>query len=81
LGTDGLLFTPASELPVATDTVLGGVKVGAGLSVDAAGVLSSGGGITNPVAGSVANMKLWTGTQAQYDALTKDPLTIYHVTA
>jgi hypothetical protein len=46
LGTDGLIFTPAGSgpaytLPVATASVLGGVKVGTGLSVDGTGVLSA----------------------------------------
>ena len=44
--------------------------------VDAA----SGGGVTNPVAGSVAGMTLWMGTQAAYDALTKDAKTLYAIT-
>ena len=46
LGTDGLIFTPSGSgpaytLPVATASVLGGVKVGTGLSVDGTGVLSA----------------------------------------
>jgi hypothetical protein len=64
--------------------VVGGVKIGDGLTIDAEGLLSSsaGAGVTNPVAGSVAGLKIWTGTQAQYDAIaTKDPKTIFHVTA
>jgi hypothetical protein len=50
--------------------------------VDAA-VAASGGGssVTNPVAGSVANMVLWTGTQVAYDAIaTKSATTVYHIT-
>lgn len=39
------------ELPIATDTVLGGVKVGAGLSISSGGVLSAnGGGVADAVA-------------------------------
>lgn len=43
LGTDGKVFVPSSlyALPVATATVLGGIKVGAGLSMTADGVLSA----------------------------------------
>jgi hypothetical protein len=43
LGTDGRLFVPASlfVLPVATATVLGGIKVGAGLTMTVDGVLSA----------------------------------------
>jgi hypothetical protein len=40
----------------------------------------SGGGVTNPVAGSVSGMTLWTGTQAQYDGIsTKDAKTVYYI--
>jgi hypothetical protein len=45
-------------------------------------VAAGGGGssVTNPVAGSVANMVLWTGSQSAYDAVaTKDPKTVYMV--
>jgi len=42
----------------------------------------SGGGssVTNPVAGSVAGMTIWTGTQAAYDALTKSATGVYFIT-
>lgn len=46
------------KLPIASETTLGGVKVGNGLSIDETGVLSSSGG------GSVVEL-----TQAEYDAL------------
>jgi hypothetical protein len=40
----------------------------------------AGGGVTNPVAGSVAGLTLWLGSQAAYDALpTKDAKTIYYL--
>jgi hypothetical protein len=39
----------------------------------------AGGGVTNPVAGSVAGLTLWLGTQAEYDALTPDASTIYYI--
>lgn len=35
---------PAYELPIASETTLGGIKVGAGLSIDVEGVLSAVGG-------------------------------------
>jgi hypothetical protein len=69
-------------LPTASATVLGGVKVGAGITVTADGTISASGGVTNPVAGSQAGIVLWVGTQAQYDAIaTKDSRTIYNITA
>ena len=72
----------AYVLPAATTTTLGGVKVGAGLAVTADGTLSSGAGVANPVAGSVAGLTMWVGTQAAYDAIgTKDTKTVYNVTA
>jgi hypothetical protein len=51
--------------------------------VDAQVAAGGGGGssVTNPVAGSVAGMVLWTGTQAAYDAIaTKSATTVYHIT-
>jgi hypothetical protein len=48
--------------------------------VDAAVAAGGGGGVTNPVAGSVAGLTLWTGTQAQYDALASKPsTTIFYI--
>ena len=73
----------AYTLPAATATVLGGVKQGTGVTIAADGTLSASGGssVTNPVAGSVAGMTIWTGTQAAYDAIaTKNALTVYHIT-
>lgn len=44
--------------------------------VDAA----AGGGVANPVAGSVAGLTLWLGSQAAYDAIaTKDSKTVYYI--
>jgi hypothetical protein len=40
-GTDGLVFVPAGSTPIATATTLGGVIVGSGLAVDAAGKIST----------------------------------------
>jgi hypothetical protein len=44
LGTDGKIFTPSQAsyfLPTASASVLGGVKVGAGLAIDANGVMTA----------------------------------------
>jgi hypothetical protein len=68
----------AYTLPPATATTIGGVKPGAGLTVAADGTLA---GVANPVAGSAAGMAIWTGTQSQYDALTKAAGTVYFITA
>jgi hypothetical protein len=44
--------------------------------VDAA----AGGGVANPVAGSVSGLTLWLGSQAEYDALaTKPSTTIFYI--
>jgi hypothetical protein len=40
---------------------------------------AAGGGVTNPVAGSVEGLTLWLGSQAAYDALTPDAKTIYYI--
>jgi hypothetical protein len=41
---------------------------------------SKAGGVTNPVAGSVAGLTLWLGSQAEYDALaTKPSTTIFYI--
>jgi hypothetical protein len=74
----------AYALPAATATVLGGVKIGTGVTVTADGTISvagGGGGVTNPVAGSASGMTIWIGTQSAYDAIaTKDAKTLYHIT-
>jgi hypothetical protein len=42
---------------------------------------AGGGGVTNPVAGSVAGMTIWTGTQAAYDSIaSKAATTVYFIT-
>jgi hypothetical protein len=79
---DGTLSASVVPLTPATATVLGGIKVGTGLTVTTDGTLATTGAPTNPVAGSVAGMKIWSGTQAQYNAIaTKDPLCTYSITA
>ena len=42
----GDITTPTYTLPTASDTTLGGIKVGDGLAIDANGVLSSSGGVS-----------------------------------
>ena len=84
IAADGTLSSASAyTLPIATGTVLGGIKVGDGLTVTNDGTLSAaGGGVANPVAGSVAGLTLWVGTQAAYDAIaTKDSKTLYHIQA
>jgi hypothetical protein len=55
LGTDGLLYVGAAQsLPIASATVLGGVKIGSGVTVAADGTISVSGGGTGaylPLAG------------------------------
>jgi hypothetical protein len=62
LGTDGKIFTPASSsyaLPIATATVLGGVKQGTGVTIDAAGVLSAA--AREPVIAAGTTAQYWRG--------------------
>jgi hypothetical protein len=60
-------------LPTASATVLGGVKVGVGLAVDANGVLSASGG-------STAYLPLAGGTMAGYITLHANPADAMHPT-
>lgn len=70
-----IVITTSPVIPTATSSVLGGVKVGSGLTVDSSGVLS-----TQNMVSSTSINQIWTGTQAQYDAITtKDPNTLYIV--
>jgi hypothetical protein len=79
---DGTLSAAAAPLTPATATVLGGIKVGSGLAVTADGTLSAAGAVTNSVNGSEPGLTLWVGTQAEFNAIaTKDPKTVYNVTA
>ena len=41
-----MIFNTRSPIPIATTSVIGGVKIGTGLSIDSAGVLSSNNSIT-----------------------------------
>lgn len=64
------------ELPIASANTLGGIKVGANLSIDANGVLSATGG--------ASDVELVELTQAEYNLLTPeqkaDPNVIYFIT-
>ena len=85
----------AYTLPTATDSVLGGIKVGEGLGIED-GVLSvtAQGGVTsvNSETGAVivkqiqdsntnsSMYKIWVGTKSEYDAIDqKDPQTLYYI--
>jgi hypothetical protein len=68
--------TGSYALPVASDTVLGGIKVGAGLSIDGAGVLTATGSVpsnmmTTDTAQSVTGAKNFsvTGALTAYDVI------------
>lgn len=59
-------------LPTASASVLGGVKIGNGVSVTNDGTLS---------VASVNGFKFWSGTQTAYNGIaTKDPNTLYIIT-
>lgn len=66
-------------LPTASDTVLGGVKVGSGLSIDGGGVLSSAGGGNDVVAGDgmdfVTNDPVTLGLPSTIDSNTTNAVT------
>lgn len=69
-------------LPVASDTTLGGVKAGENVNIGADGTLNvtGGGEISNAENTSIQVLKIWVGTQAQYDAITtKDNNTEYNI--
>lgn len=69
-------------LPVASDTTLGGVKAGENVNIGADGTLNvtGGGEISNAENTNIQVLKIWVGTQAQYDAITtKDNNTEYNV--
>ena len=55
-------------LPTATTNVLGGVKGGDGVSIDGNGVISTD--IKRATSTPVAIQYIWSGTQAQYNAIT-----------
>ena len=87
---DGAILNAAYVLPAAKATVLGGVKANAGtpgqyvngIAADGSLTFATPPAVTNPVAGSVAGLTLWVGSQAQYNAIAvKDAKTIYNITA
>lgn len=61
------LWTPATEysysLPTATDTVLGGIKIGSGLTIDGNGVVTAAGTYTLPIASgsTLGGIKIGSG--------------------
>jgi hypothetical protein len=62
--TDGVVSAPIYTLPIADGNILGGIKVGARLSINAQGVLSADpGGYTLPIAqaGALGGVKVGTG--------------------
>lgn len=69
-------------LPVATSNTLGGVKAGENVNIGADGTLSvtGGGEISNAENTNIQVLKIWVGTQAQYDAITTlDANTEYNI--
>lgn len=55
-------------LPTATDSVLGGIKIGSGLSIDANGVVSAAGTYTLPTASATVLGGIKVGTNLSIDA-------------
>ena len=69
-------------LPVASSTVLGGVKAGTNVTIAEDGTISASGGgeISNAENTNIQVLKIWVGTQTQYDAITtKDNNTEYNI--
>lgn len=69
-------------LPVASSTTLGGVKAGTNVTIAEDGTISASGGgeISNAENTNIQVLKIWVGTQAQYDAITTlDANTEYNI--
>lgn len=69
-------------LPVASSTTLGGVKAGDNVTITEDGTISTSGAgeISNAENTNIQVLKIWVGTQAQYDAITtKDNNTEYNI--
>jgi hypothetical protein len=68
----------ASSAPITVDAAPAGpTELANKVYVDSAIAVA---GVVNPVAGSKAGLTLWTGTQAEYDAIaTKNASTVYAV--
>ena len=69
-------------LPVASSTTLGGVKAGENVTIADDGTISTSGAgeISNAENTNIQVLKIWVGTQAQYDVIaTKDNNTEYNI--
>ena len=69
-------------LPIASSTTLGGVKAGTNVTIAEDGTISASGGgeISNAENTNIQVLKIWVGTQTQYDAITtKDNNTEYNI--
>lgn len=69
-------------LPIASDITLGGVKAGENVNIEADGTLNATGGgeISNAENTNIQVLKIWVGTQTQYDAITTlDANTEYNI--
>lgn len=69
-------------LPVASSTTLGGVKAGENVTIADDGTISTSGAgeISNAENTNIQVLKIWVGTQAQYEAITtKDANTEYNI--
>jgi hypothetical protein len=81
LSKSGTTIAASAPITVAAAPT-GGTELANKAYVDSAVAAGGGGGstVTNPVAGSVAGMVIWTGTQSAYDGLTKSNSTVYFIT-
>ena len=69
-------------LPIASSTTLGGVKAGTNVTIADDGTISTSGAgeISNAENTNIQVLKIWVGTQTQYDAITtKDNNTEYNI--
>ena len=69
-------------LPVASSTTLGGVKAGTNVTIADDGTISTSGAgeISNAENTNIQVLKIWVGTQTQYDAITtKEDNTEYNI--
>lgn len=74
------------ELPIASPTILGGIKIGDGLTALPDGTVSvegGGGGLVESVENqnnTQPNIMFWTGTQSEYDSIAvPNPDTLYFI--
>ena len=69
-------------LPIASSTTLGGVKAGTNVTIADDGTISTSGAgeISNAENTNIQVLKIWVGTQTQYDAITtKEDNTEYNI--